>query len=216
MHIAGNHFQPHTRRPVPFSYSFAKWNIAWGWATWRRAWRHFDLTLQRWPELRETTFLADLLQDQRAIKTFREIFDELHRRPGEVDAWDHAWSFACWSQNGLTVMPSTTLVGNVGFGTDATHFPSAPDDPRGRLLPTPITFELTHPTCVVQDAAADDFIIQNYVVGPQPTLLGRLYMFLHGALKKKYPVGARVMDRAARSILSRANIVLGIYCVAFA
>jgi hypothetical protein len=113
-------------------------------------------------------------------------------------------------------MPSTTLVGNVGFGADSTHFPCAPDDPRGRLSPEPIALELSHPTCVVPDGAADDFIIKNYVIGPQPSPLGRLYMFLHGALTKTFPAGARVMDRAHRSILSRANIIFGISCVALA
>ena len=126
--------------------------------------------------MRDTSFLTDLLGDQQAVDFYVKIFDELYQRPGEVDAWDYAWSFACWSQGGYTVMPSTTLVGNVGFGADATHFPSAPDDPRGRSRPEPMSFELTHPACLVQDRTADDFIIQNYVIGPQPSTLGRLYM----------------------------------------
>ena len=52
MHIAGNHFQPQTRRQMPYSYTFARWNISWGWATWRRAWQHFDLEVRRWADLR--------------------------------------------------------------------------------------------------------------------------------------------------------------------
>src|SRR4029434_5108886 len=128
MHIAGNHFQQHTRRSTPYSYTFARWNIAWGWATWRRAWQHFDLELRRWPELRETTFLIDLLRDPRAVKEFQAIFDDLYNRPGQHDGWDHAWSFACWSQSGFSLMPCSTLVGNIGFGSDATHFPAPTND----------------------------------------------------------------------------------------
>jgi hypothetical protein len=176
MHISGNHFQEQSRRPTPCSYSFCRWNISWGWATWRRAWQHFDLDVRRWPQLRDTDFLDQLLKDQRAVKEFRRIFDELYNRPGEFDAWDHAWSFACWSQSGFSLLPSTTLVGNVGFGPDATHFPSAPDDPRGRLVGEAMTFPLTHPSCLVQDWAADDFITRSYAVQPEPSLLGRLYM----------------------------------------
>ena len=187
MHISGNHFQAQSRRPTPCSYSFARWNLCWGWATWRRAWRHFDLEVRRWPHLRDTDFLDELLKDPRAVKEYRRIFDDLYSRPGEVDAWDHAWSFACWSQSGLSVLPSTTLVGNVGFGADATHFPSAPDDPRGRLVGEAMTFPLTHPSCVVQDRAADDFIIQSYVVQPEPSLLGRLYMGARRTLRPIVP-----------------------------
>jgi hypothetical protein len=191
MHIAGNHLQAESRRPTPCSYSFARWNVSWGWATWRRAWRHFDLELRRWPLLRETDFLDELLKDPRAVHEYRKIFDDLYKRPGDVDAWDYAWSFACWSQSGLSVLPSTTLVGNVGFGPDATHFPAPPDDPRGRLVGEAITFPLTHPPCVVQDCAADQFIVQSYVIQPEPSLLGRLYMGARRTLRTIVPQLAR-------------------------
>src|SRR5687768_5359418 len=52
MHIAGNHFHPQSPRSIPYSYSFAWHNIAWGYATWRRAWQHFDLAVPAWPELK--------------------------------------------------------------------------------------------------------------------------------------------------------------------
>jgi hypothetical protein len=183
MHIAGNHFQSSTRRSTPHSYTFARWNIAWGWATWRRAWQYFDLGLQRWPELRETTWLIDLLRDQRAVHEFRAIFDDLYNRPGQNDGWDYAWSFACWSQSGLSILPSTTLVGNVGFGPDATHFPARPDDPRGRLVAEAISLPLRHPPTMTCDREADDFIIQNYVIPPQPSLLGHTYLAAQRLLK---------------------------------
>jgi hypothetical protein len=176
MHIAGSHLQAENRRHTPYSYSFANWNICWGWATWRRAWQHFDLEVRRWPQLRDTDFLDQLLKDPRAVNEYRRIFDELYNRPGDVDAWDHAWSFACWSQSGMSLLPSTALISNVGFGEDATHYKSRPDDPRGNLVGDAMPFPLKHPPCVVQDRAADDFIIQTYVVKPVPSFLGRCYL----------------------------------------
>ena len=56
------------------------------------------------------------MKDERALSVYPAIFDDLYNRPGQNDGWDYAWSFACWSPNGLTLMPSTTLVSNVGFG----------------------------------------------------------------------------------------------------
>lgn len=44
MHIGGNNFQ-FGRRRGNASYYFSKYAHIWGWATWRRAWRHFDFTL---------------------------------------------------------------------------------------------------------------------------------------------------------------------------
>jgi hypothetical protein len=202
MHIAGNHLRPETRRSTPYSYTFTRWNVSWGWATWRRAWRHFDLELRRWPELRETTFLAELLRDPPAEKEFRAIFDDLCNRPGQHDGWDYAWSFACWSQNGLTLTPSATLVGNEGFGPDATHFPGRPDDPRGRLRANAMTFPLVHPPCLVQDREVDDFIIKHYIVQPQPSPLGRLYLFGSRILKTVLAAPLRKTSALARSIVA--------------
>jgi hypothetical protein len=199
MHIAGTHMQAQNRRSTPYSYTFARWNISWGWATWRRAWRHFDLEVRGWQEVRETTMLAELMKDPRAVTEYRRIFDDLYNRPGQNDAWDHAWSFACWSQGGFTAMPSQTLVGNIGFGPDATHFPTAPDDPRGRLVADAISFPLIHPPCFVHDRQADDFIIQHYVIQPEPSLLGRLYMFGHRLLKTTAAAPARKVWAFARS-----------------
>ena len=142
------------------------------------------------------------MKDPRGVKEYSAIFDDLYNRPGQNDGWDYAWSFACWSQSGFTLMPSTTLVANVGFGPDATHFPSPPDDPRGRLTAEAMTFPLVHPPCVVQDREADDFIIQHYVTQPQPSMLGRLYMSAERLLRAIPAVPVRRVMALARSVVS--------------
>lgn len=189
MHISGTHFQAQNQRDIPHSYSFARWPVSWGWATWRRGWQHFDLTLRRWNDLRHTSFLDDLIRDPRGAQQYRQFFDALYDQPNEWDGWDYAWTFACWSQNGLSILPSCTLVGNVGFGDDSTHFRSVPTDPRGRLVAQEMAFPLVHPRTMVEDRAADKFIIETYVVQPEPTPLGRAYMaaqrFLRTALSGK-------------------------------
>ena len=151
MHIAGNHFQAQDRRATPYSYSFAWHNIAWGYATWRRAWHHFDLGIPSWGELRDTDFLDQVVGDPLAVESYRKIFDQLYANPGEFDGYknDWAWSFACWSQGGLSVLPDRTLIKNVGFGPDSTHFPTA-DDPRGRFQSMPMPFPLNHPPYVLR------------------------------------------------------------------
>jgi hypothetical protein len=44
MHVSGNNFLRAQKRGRA-SYYFSKWTHNWGWATWRRAWQHFDLNL---------------------------------------------------------------------------------------------------------------------------------------------------------------------------
>jgi hypothetical protein len=35
------------------SYYFSRYHHCWGWATWKRAWQHFDFEMKLWPEVRE-------------------------------------------------------------------------------------------------------------------------------------------------------------------
>ncbi len=44
MHISGNNFQ-YGRKRGTASYYFSRYTHSWGWATWRRAWKHYDFTL---------------------------------------------------------------------------------------------------------------------------------------------------------------------------
>ena len=48
MHISGNNFQ-YGRQRGTASYYFSRYTHNWGWATWRKSWRHFDLTLMPEP-----------------------------------------------------------------------------------------------------------------------------------------------------------------------
>lgn len=171
MHVAGGNFQLGTKH-TPFSYFFSNYNHPCGaWATWRRAWRYQDLAVSRWPELRDTSWLMDVVEHPKAVAHWRGHFDRAHVCHGAVDFWDYQWSFACWSQNGLSIAPNNTLVSNIGFGhPDATHTKSANDALAlltGALDLEEMVFPLRHPTYVRRILEADRFFIDRILL---PTL----------------------------------------------
>jgi hypothetical protein len=188
MHIAGNHLHPANPRNIPYSYSFAWHNVAWGYATWRRAWQHFDLAVPLWAQLRETDFLDQIVKNPVAVENYRKIFDSLYQNPGEFDGYDWAWSFACWSQAGLSILPRQTLVQNIGFDPDSTHFADFPNDPRGAIVAGPMQFPMRHPPYVLRDRAADDYIIDTYQAHQEPLSKYRQFRRSVGA---RLPVGVR-------------------------
>ncbi|MEY2600666.1 MAG: hypothetical protein RLZZ142_2925, partial [Verrucomicrobiota bacterium] len=75
--ISGNQFVS-ADTPPKESYRFSKYNHTWGWATWRRAWAHYDFDMQRWPELKANRWLASLFTDPLEAKYWENIFDETY------------------------------------------------------------------------------------------------------------------------------------------
>ncbi len=163
VNIGGTNWQGTPPRS-PSSYFFSIFNITgWGWATWRRAWQYYDPAVRLWPEFRDTPWLLDLVRDARVAQMFAHAFDRAYTTQGELDFWDYQWTFTCWAHHGLSILPATTLVENVGFGAEATHTTSV-RDLRARLPKGPLSFPLRHPTTIVPDRAADQYIIEHVIL----------------------------------------------------
>lgn len=155
--ISGDNFQPQ-----PFacgaSYYFSKYNHCWGWATWRRAWSFYDDTMSGWPELKAAGWLQGVFSDAREAAYWTRIFDTVHRR--ELDTWDYVWTYSCWAQSFLSILPKINLVANIGFGSSATHTTGAMP-PWLPLSAQAMPFPLRHPPVMVVSHAADQWSQKN-------------------------------------------------------
>jgi hypothetical protein len=155
--IGGSNFQFGKKR-TPYSYYFSIFNHIWGWASWRRAWRSYDLEMTCWPEVRDSEWLRDFTNDASGVKFWYRNFQRAYQ--GEIDTWDYQWTFSCWLQRRLTVLPNVNLVSNLGFFQEATHTKSN----RSRLanIPTkPVQFPLVHPPYIARSVEADIFSDKN-------------------------------------------------------
>lgn len=152
MCITGNNFQK-GRPGNKASYYYSIYNHCWGWASWRRAWACFDNRMTDWPDLKRSDFLSGFLRPNTA-DFWRSAFDSVHE--GKLNTWDYVWTYACWINSGLTVVPSTNLVENVGFDARATHTTREPKQnwQNERL---PIEFPLISPKNVCRSVQADIF-----------------------------------------------------------
>jgi hypothetical protein len=144
-----------------YSYYFSHYNHIWGWATWRRAWRHFDAEMALWPEVKAEGLLRDILNDPEAVRYWMRELDTIYT---DLDLrhrnWSFKWTLSCWCQNGLGIIPNVNLISNIGFDAEGTTIQSA----RGKFAeqysnaPTAaVDFPLRHPAFVVRDLKADDF-----------------------------------------------------------
>ena len=169
MHISGDNLTSSKKRNA-FDYSYSYYPISWGWATWRRAFQHYDPDIKLWPMLRKTRWLSEILVDKEAIDYWTQIFDKAHLEGDRAGYWDYQWLFACWAQRGLSILPGVNLVSNIGFETRGTHTKS-PGDRRANFPTSEMIFPLKHPPCITRQREDDDMIFDQVVLAQHPPSL---------------------------------------------
>jgi|LakMenEpi03Aug12_release.lakeMendotaPanAssembly.Ray.scaffolds.fasta_scaffold148280_3 hypothetical protein len=151
--ISGNNFQFGKKR-TDYSYYFSRYNHCWGWATWRRAWQYYDGEMKHWPQVRDGDWLTAILEETQAVKYWTKIFQATY--DNKNDSWAYRWTFSCWIQNGLTILPNQNLVSNIGFGEGATH--TATKNSRlANISRQEMIFPLKHPPFILRDVSLDKF-----------------------------------------------------------
>lgn len=133
------------------SYFFAQWASCWGWASWSRAWKLYDLQMSAWNNNRVQELMKQRLGSQ-IFKIRKPVFDEHSKMGEELSAWDHQWSFARTINSGLSITPSVNLVSNIGFGEDATH---TNDMSETHVMAYSLQFPLRHPQYIMPDIKFD-------------------------------------------------------------
>src|SRR5262249_27032187 len=151
-----------------FSYFFSCYCCSWGWATWRRAFQYYDPDTKLWGTLRDTSWLFDILGDREAVEFWKSKFDCTYATGAvEANGWDWQWLFACWAHRGLSILPSTNLITNIGFGEAATHTKRT-DDQRINMPAVEMIFPLKHPPYMVRDRETDQLIVEQIGLRPEP------------------------------------------------
>lgn len=113
-HIQGFSF-PLAELPESF---LIKWTGSWGWATWKRAWQHFNPDGQA---------LMDELKRRRLTRTFdfngNYPFTRMLQRQinGENDSWAIRWNASLFLKDILSVNAGRSLVKNIGFDGSGCH-----------------------------------------------------------------------------------------------
>jgi hypothetical protein len=151
MMISGDNFQFGKRRTED-SYYFSKYCFTWGWATWRRAWNCYDITMKQWPVVRDGHWLMDIFNDWFAVQYWRRILEDTYN--DKIDTWDYQWFLSCWIQGGQSVIPNTNLVSNIGFGEFAVHTTDK-NSIFSNIPVSPLRFPLNHPPFMIRDDSAD-------------------------------------------------------------
>ncbi|WP_315853193.1 hypothetical protein [Mucilaginibacter robiniae] len=90
---------------------------SWGWATWARAWQHFDPNidhlLQQFSEQKIHQF---------SIENTMNFWKQMQQfKAGKNNSWAIRWYASIFLRNGLTLNPSHSLIQNIGHDGSGVH-----------------------------------------------------------------------------------------------
>jgi hypothetical protein len=165
-HVSGSNFQHGIWRGFS-SYYFSKYTHIWGWATWRRAWKEYDITMKYFDSFPQFNNKKNKLP----IEMMREVYE------GKIDTWDIQWFYTNVIYNRLTIVPNINLVQNLGFSNDATHtigniYSYIRNTPNGDLL-----FPLIHNKRMIVNKCADNLIsIKVFGINNQRKILKYIFI----------------------------------------
>jgi hypothetical protein len=178
MQICGSNFLKGWRRDE-YSYYFSNYGPIWGWASWRRAWKLYDVEMKLWPEFREKRLLEDFCLSPEEVEQRRKIYDMVFS--GEMDTWDLQWGFSKLVNSGLSITPNANLISNIGFGAGATHT-SSENHPFAALKVEELAFPLSHPAFVLRDRLCDRKYIEDFMLGKKRSALKSILRGITGHL----------------------------------
>jgi len=178
MMISGDNFQDNIKRGDS-SYYFSKYCHVWGWATWKRAWKHYAFNMQRFPDFIKRKTMNTIFSDINMRNRWKDIFYDIYKN--KIDTWDYQWVYAIFNNNGLSIIPNLNLVSNIGFGQQATHTTDGSDPYAARQCQS--ISEITHPTSIKLDVEADKYTFYKNYTSPSPSFIKKLRQTIKNSLR---------------------------------
>lgn len=104
------------------SYYFSMMNrTLCAWATWRRAWKDFDLYHRSITRSQLNRCLKNYGCGLRMREYWCERLAEVQKDAYHNSSWDQQFWMSIWLHQGKGIMPNVNLCTNIGFGPCATH-----------------------------------------------------------------------------------------------
>lgn len=159
-HISGQCFFP-KRVDSDFSYDYSRIVHIWGWASWKRVWKNYDVHLSCWERMKKNKIKKKSFFINRSEQIYFTSFiaDTLSGNNG-INTWDTQYMFMLRNQNQLSIYPSVNLVTNIGLNSEnATH---TKDRSNKRLVvANEMQFPLKHPTYVYPNKMLDEISVKK-------------------------------------------------------
>jgi hypothetical protein len=110
------YFLPITNK-LPETF-FMRGADCWGWATWKRAWQHFETDGSKLAKgLRDSMLIYDF-NFNNTYNYYQMLIDQINKKN---DSWAIRWHASNFLLGNLTLYPNQSLVHNIGLDGSGTH-----------------------------------------------------------------------------------------------
>ncbi|TGK21400.1 glycosyl transferase [Leptospira kmetyi] len=184
--ISGDNFGFGFRRNLN-SYYYSIYSHIWGWASWRRAWKGYDVHMKDYDDFLKSEFLADLFSNATEYNFWKSNFDKVAFE--NFDTWDFQWVYHNFKNGRLNIMPSVNLIRNIGFGESAAH--TKQENQYSNMKTEPMNFPLVHPDYMIRDYKSDLMSQRTFFHQKEKNIISVLRLF--------YPF--RILNRIRRFLL---------------
>jgi hypothetical protein len=99
-------------------YFFSSHYLIWGWATWKNAWKKYDVEMKGWKDRKIRNYIKRYNTPE-VYRFLSNRFDQLHK--DYKDTWDIQWYFTCVKHRWLSMTPKANLVTNIGVKGTHSH-----------------------------------------------------------------------------------------------
>ncbi len=152
-HINGSNFLLGKKFTDKDSYYFSNYCHPWGWATWRRSWKDFDVELPGYDESHLRKRLSEITNNVEVVNMWvKNINDAVSKR---IDCWDFQWFYTMWMTEGMAITPAVNLITNIGFGNFATNT-TYTHTRIGNMKRTRLE-KIYHPVEIIVNTSADEY-----------------------------------------------------------
>jgi hypothetical protein len=164
-------------------FVFCRYFSIWGWASWRRVWADYDVSISTWKDRRDD--IAALTRNARLRTIHNANFDAVSG--GQLNTWDYQLGYMMWASSRLAITPRFNLIENTGFGEDATHTKRSGGELelRSRMSSKRIKFPLSAPNLMCENYAYTAYLERLSTRSILFKAYSQIYNFVINLYKRK-------------------------------
>lgn len=160
MAVSGSSLPSRLSEQSEHSYFFSNWDYIWGWATWKRAWKHYDYKMPHYEHMVRNGYFGSNYYSPYEKYYLNHSYDRSYYENERVTWWSYQWGYARKINSGLVAVPVRNFIVNIGLGAGATN--TTAEDRWSFFKFETMDFPLKHPDFVMHDRSTDDEIFKRH------------------------------------------------------